>query len=87
LSFNPANNQISTSGYQYDAAGNMTNDSFHSYTFDAEGNITAVDNGTTATYVYNALNQRVKATMGSTITEYVFSAAGQRISNKFFRSL
>jgi RHS repeat-associated protein len=58
----------------------MTNDTFHSYTFDAEGNITAVDNGTTATYVYNAQNQRVKATVGSTITEYVFSAAGQRVS-------
>jgi len=59
---------------------NMTNDGFHSYTYDAEGNITAVDNGTTATYVYNAQNQRVSVTVGSTITEYVFSAAGQRVS-------
>ena len=77
---NPLNNQINTGGYQYDAAGNMTNDTFHTYTFDAEGNITSVDSGGTAQYVYNALNQRVKATAGSAATEYVFSAAGQRVS-------
>jgi hypothetical protein len=67
-------------GYGYDASGNMTNDTFHTYIFDAEGNITAVDGGPTATYVYNAQNQRVRATVGSTSTEYVFSAAGQRVS-------
>ncbi len=58
----------------------MTNDGFHSYTYDAEGNITAVDGGATATYVYNALNQRVRDMVGSTATEYVFNAAGQRVS-------
>ena len=46
----------------------------------AEGNITAVDNGTTASYVYNAQNQRVSVTVGSTVTEYIFSAGGQRVS-------
>jgi len=50
------------------------------YTFDAEGNITAVDGGQTAQYVYNAQNQRVRATVGSTAIEYVFNAAGQRVS-------
>ena len=49
-------------------------------TYNAEGNITSVDSGGTAQYVYNALNQRVKATAGSAATEYVFSAAGQRVS-------
>ncbi|MDR3414043.1 MAG: hypothetical protein P4L87_24295, partial [Formivibrio sp.] len=58
----------------------MTYDGFHSYTYDAEGHITAVDSGQTATYVYNALNQRVRTVVGSTITEYVFNAAGQRVS-------
>jgi hypothetical protein len=58
----------------------MTNDTFHTYTFDAEGNITAVDSGGAAQYVYNALNQRVQAVVGGTITEYVFSAAAQRVS-------
>jgi RHS repeat-associated protein len=80
VSVNPANNQITTGGYAYDAAGNMTNDGFHTYTYDAEGHITAVDGGQTATYVYNALNQRVSASVGGTATEYVFNAAGKRVS-------
>jgi len=39
----------------YDAAGNLTNDTFHTYQYDAEGNVLKVDNGVTATYVYDAL--------------------------------
>jgi RHS repeat-associated protein len=78
LSVNSANNQVT--GYTYDAAGNMTNDGFHTYTYDADGHITAVDGGQTASYVYNALNQRVRAMVGTTATEYVFSAGGQRVS-------
>lgn len=80
LGFNLATNQINTAGYAYDAAGNMTNDGFHTYTYDAEGHITAVDRGQTATYVYNALNQRVQTTVGGTVTNYVYNAAGQRVS-------
>jgi RHS repeat-associated protein len=78
LSFNTANNQII--GFSYDAAGNMTYDGFHSYTYDAEGHITAVDGGSTATYVYNALNQRVRTMVGGSALEFVFNAAGQRVS-------
>ncbi len=80
LSFNTATNQINTGGYTYDAAGNVIYDTFHHYSYDAEGNIIAVDSGQTATYVYNALNQRVRTVVGGTATEYVFSAAGQRVS-------
>lgn len=78
LTFNTTNNQVS--GYNYDAAGNMENDSSHGYTYDAEGNITAVDAGNTATYAYNALNQRVRTVVGTTITEFLFNSAGQRVS-------
>jgi hypothetical protein len=55
------------SGYSYDAAGNMTYDGNHSYTYDAEGNITAVDGGGKASYVYNALNQRVRTVTTCTV--------------------
>ena len=47
----------------------MTYDGFHSYTYDAEGNITAIDGGATAQYVYNALNQRVRTVVGSSVTD------------------
>ncbi len=77
-SFN-ANNQIT--GYNYDAAGNQLADVMHSYTYDAEGNILKVDNGSTAVYVYDALNRRVSSQTTSGVTEYTFDYAGRRISS------
>ncbi len=77
---NSANNRITTSGFTYDAAGNMTNDTVHSYTYDAEGNILQVDGGSTAIYVYDALNQRVHVQTASATNEYVYDFAGRRIS-------
>lgn len=59
----------------------MINDGFHSYTYDAEGNITQVSGGgTTAQYSYDALNNRVRAVVNGTATEFVFNASGQRVS-------
>jgi RHS repeat-associated protein len=60
FSFNTSNNQINSSGYTYDAAGNMTSDGMHTYTYDADGNMTEVDGGSSDVYTYNALNQRVR---------------------------
>jgi hypothetical protein len=80
LSLNAAANQINTAGFAYDAAGNLANDTFHAYTYDAEGNVTAVDRGSTAQYFYNALNQRIRTVVGSTATEFVFNEAGKRVS-------
>src|ERR1039458_9750338 len=63
------------------SAGNMTNDSNHTYTYDAEGNITQVDtSGSTAQYTYNALNQRVRTVTSAGTTDFVFNANGQRVS-------
>ncbi len=57
----------------------MTNDGINTYTYDAEGNITAVSGNASATYVYNALNQRVRTTVNSgTPTEFVFNAGKNR---------
>jgi RHS repeat-associated protein len=75
-----SNNKL-TGGYAtYDAAGNMTTDNYgNEYTYDAEGNVlTSVVSS--ASYVYDALNHRVRTTIGSTATEYVFNANGQRVS-------
>jgi RHS repeat-associated protein len=79
-SFNSTNNQITSGGAAYDAVGNLTNDGSHSYTYDAEGNITKVDGGATATYTYDALNHRVRTAVGSTAIELIFNASGQRVS-------
>jgi RHS repeat-associated protein len=75
---NTANNQIQQ--FSYDAAGNVTNDGFHSYTYDAEGNVLNVDGGSTAVYVYDALNRRVSAQTSSSTQEYLYDYAGRRTS-------
>jgi RHS repeat-associated protein len=78
-SFNTATNQ--NTSLSYDAAGNVTSDGFHSYTYDAEGNILQVDGGNTAQYVYDALNRRVRVQTASSTYEYLFDYAGRRISS------
>jgi RHS repeat-associated protein len=59
----------------------MTGDGIHSYSYDAEGNILTVDNGGTATYIYDAMNRRVSVQAGSATHEYAFDYAGRRVSS------
>jgi RHS repeat-associated protein len=44
---------------QYDATGNLIQDSEYSYQYDAQQRLSAVDEGATGLYRYNALGQRV----------------------------
>ncbi len=70
------NNQLQ-SGYQYDAAGNVSYDGVHHYTYDAENRIIQVDSGSTATYVYNENGQRVrKSTAPGAFTEFFYGPNG-----------
>ncbi len=64
--FNANTNRISTGGFTYDAAGNLTADGTHSYQWDGEGRLVTVDNGATIVLVYNALGQQVGVTKGGT---------------------
>ena len=52
-------NRIINSGYVYDAAGNLTNDSVQSFAFDAENKIKTV-NGENDVYRYDANGNRVR---------------------------
>jgi RHS repeat-associated protein len=61
--------------YTYDAAGNVTNDGLHSYTYDAENRVVSVDGGVTAQYKYDHQNRRVTRTVGSTWTHYIWEGA------------
>jgi hypothetical protein len=58
ISFSKSNNIINSSGFSNDVPGNIANDSIHGYSYDADGNLIAVDNGATAKYYYDSLNQR-----------------------------
>jgi RHS repeat-associated protein len=75
LTFN-SYNHVTNSGFQYDAAGNMTHDASHSYTYDAENRVTVVDGGSTATYVYDANGRRVEKTVGGVTKGYLYDIAG-----------
>jgi YD repeat-containing protein len=78
---NPANNQITTSGYTYDPAGNMLNDTVNNYTYDAEGNLVKVVGGSgTTQYVYDVFNRRIHVQTPSATNEYIYDYAGRRIS-------
>jgi RHS repeat-associated protein len=74
------NNRLTTTGFTYDAAGNMTHDASHSYTYDAENRLTQVDGGTTASYVYDVEGRRVEKSVGTTKTEYLYDLNGNVIS-------
>ncbi|HEX5413128.1 MAG TPA: RHS repeat-associated core domain-containing protein [Terriglobia bacterium] len=56
----------------------MTSDGTHTYQWDAEGRMTSLDSGSTATQKYNALGQRVERFLpnGSWTFDYLFGAGG-----------
>jgi RHS repeat-associated protein len=64
-----------------DAVGNIVDDTFHGYSFDADGNLISVDSGATATYYYDSLNQRVRVAPTRGTYEFVWDIFGRRVSN------
>ena len=81
--FNASTNQVTNAGFTYDPAGNLTADGTgtgtHTYQWDAENRLKSIDNGSTATYTYNALGQRVEKLVGTTYTEYAYHAGGEEL--------
>ena len=77
LAFSSTTNRITTSGYSYDAAGNLTNDTVHAYTFDAENKILKVD--TVSAYTYDGEGQRVRKLVGENL-RFIYGIGGQEIA-------
>jgi RHS repeat-associated protein len=77
LAFSSTANRITTSGYSYDSAGNLTNDTGHAYTFDAENKISKVD--TVAAYTYDGEGQRVRKLVGENL-RFIYGIGGQEIA-------
>ena len=73
-------NCTAANAYCYDAAGDLLNDNFHQYTYNAESQIAQVDGGA-ATYTYDAERQRVRKTVASGSTQYLYFA-GSIIAEK-----
>jgi RHS repeat-associated protein len=79
LTFN-TNNNNQMDGYSYDAAGNLLNDRFHSYTYDAESRVIQVDEGESATYVYDADGRRVQKITGTVAAQYLLDLDGNTVT-------
>lgn len=77
-SFNTSTNQINSSGYVYDAAGNLMSDGINTYSYDADGNLIQQTGATNQAFIYNALNQQVAAFWnGAEDAEVVFDQYGR----------
>ena len=83
LTFSASSNHITSSGYSYDAVGNLltdaSNSASHTYQWDAEGRISKVDpanNPPTWTFTYNAMGDYVQFVSPSGTSEFYVDPSG-----------
>jgi RHS repeat-associated protein len=71
-------NQIADPGFQYDLAGNMNAEPGKTYQYDAENRLISINGGggNNPEYLYDANARRVRKKIGSTLTEFIYDAAG-----------
>ena len=62
----------------YDSNGNVTNDSFHTYAWDSDANVTTLDSGTTLTY--DALDRRVEQANSGVYTQTLYGPNGTKLA-------
>jgi RHS repeat-associated protein len=55
-------------------------DTFNTYTYDPEGNITQINGGASGTYTYDERNDRVRIDAGGGAWEFLFGTNGERAS-------
>jgi RHS repeat-associated protein len=75
-----ANNHVTGGILTYDAAGNVTADNMHHYTYDAENHLTQVDAGTTASYVYDSFGQRAQRAIAGASFSLLYGLTGHAIT-------
>jgi RHS repeat-associated protein len=81
VAIDPATNRISTSGYQYDPNGNMTQMPQLTMSYDVANRMTTSNHASAGTqsYGYNHANQRVFVRNGNTVTYYLYGLGGERL--------
>lgn len=72
----PAGHISSADGVAYDVPGNVTSDGSHSYSYDAEGRIVAVDGGGTESFIYDAFGRVSSQTTPSGTVEWEYDTHG-----------
>jgi len=72
--YNPANNHYTLGGTSYDANGNLLNDTFHAYTWNADNHPITIDS---TTLTYDALGRMIEKYVSGTYTEILYSPIGK----------
>ena len=62
----------------YDSNGNLTNDSFHTYAWDSDANVTTFDS--TTTLIYDALDRRVERATSGVYTQTLYGPGGTKLA-------
>jgi RHS repeat-associated protein len=70
-------NSTLSSSISYDSNGNLTNDTFHTYSWDVEGETLGVD---TVGLTYDALGRMVEQNRSGAYTEIVYAPSGSKIA-------
>jgi RHS repeat-associated protein len=79
--YSSSTNQYSLGGTSYDANGNLLNDTFHTYTWDAEGKPLSTTQGSdTITLIYDAFGHAVEASNNGTYEDSVLYIGRIRLS-------
>ncbi len=74
VSVNASTNHISTAGYAYDAAGNMTGDGTNTISYDDADRVISSSGGLGAgSYAFDGAGLRVKETVSGSTTAYIYS--------------
>ena len=79
--YNPANNHYTLNGTSYDSAGNLLADTFHTYSWDAEGHPVAIDSSTCGTngtcLTYDAMGRLAEKNVAGAFTQILYSPVGK----------
>jgi YD repeat-containing protein len=79
LAFSSSTNRITTNGYSYDSAGNLANDTVHSYGYDAANRIVKFDTSAVK-YIYDGEGQRVAKRITGDNVSFVYGIGGALIA-------
>ncbi|MGO9241854.1 MAG: RHS repeat-associated core domain-containing protein [Bryobacteraceae bacterium] len=78
LPYKATTNRINSTGYTYDANGNlMADNGTHTYGWDAEANLATLDSNTET---YDALSRRVEQSSGGVYTEILYAPNGAKLA-------
>jgi RHS repeat-associated protein len=70
--YNSATNRYTLGGTSYDANGNLLTDTFHTYTWNGDGQVLSVDS---TGLTYDALGRQVERTNGAGYVQYVYAGS------------